>query len=272
MSKKAKGAGAQPALQKPNMKHYLDGRVVLVTGGGSGLGQGISFACADAGARVVILSPGESGGVTEAAIRERGGHAIWVQGDVSRMEDFAEAAERSIAVFGKLDAVVHNAISRGGGTLAEVQDIDEDLWRGGVAVSLRGAYNLAVAARPHLKPGRGRFVLFTSPAGMEGSVRMPAYAAVKGALRGFAKSLAVEWGPLGISVTVVSPLALSDALKQAFEVDPGLKARMDKVVPLGRVGDPTTDVAPVVAFLVGDGARYINGQTIIVDGGRYTTL
>jgi 3-oxoacyl-[acyl-carrier protein] reductase len=103
-------------------------------------------------------------------------------------------------------------------------------------------------------------------------VHLPAYAAVKGAMRGFAKSLAVEWGPLGIGVTVLSPLALTPALENAYKENPELEPRLRKLVPLGRVGDPLTDIAPVITFLVGDASRYVTGQTIIVDGGRFTTL
>lgn len=250
----------------------LEDRVVLVTGGGRGLGRAICLACADAGAAVVLLAPGENGAATAAAITHRGGRALWVRGNVGDGGDVAHAVAEGVAAFGSLDGVVHNAVGHGAASAPEVDEVPEDGWRLDVAVSLRGAYNLAIAALPHLKPDRGRFLVMTSPAAMEGSVRMPAYAAVKGAMRGFAKSLAVEWGPLGIAVTVVSPLALSEGLSETFAKDPALKARFDTLVPLGRPGDPLTDVAPVIAFLMGDGARYVSGQTIIVDGGRFTTL
>ena len=112
----------------------------------------------------------------------------------------------------------------------------------------------------------------TSPAAMEGSVTLPAYAAAKGAVRGLAKSLALEWGPLGVGVVCLSPLANTPALARAYVENPGLEERLAQVVPLGRVGDSDTDIAPVVVFLLGEGARYITGQTIVVDGGRFTAL
>jgi 3-oxoacyl-[acyl-carrier protein] reductase len=250
----------------------LDGRVILVTGGGAGIGRGICLACAAEGARIVNLAPSRNGAETEAAVRAQGGTALWVQGDVTRAEDVDAAVARAVEVFGGLDGVVHNATSRHSGRVIPVQDLAEDVWQDNIAVSLRGAFNLAKAARPHLKPGRGRFVVMTSPAAMEGAVHLPAYAAVKGAMRGFAKSLAVEWGPLGIGVTVLSPLALTPALENAYKENPELEPRLRKLVPLGRVGDPLTDIAPVITFLVGDASRYVTGQTIIVDGGRFTTL
>ncbi len=107
---------------------------------------------------------------------------------------------------------------------------------------------------------------------MEGTLTLPAYGIVKGALRGFVKSLAREWGPLGVNVVLVSPLAASPAMTNAIREDPTLEARLASRVPLGRLGDPETDIGPVVAFLVGDGARYITGQTIVVDGGRFMGL
>jgi 3-oxoacyl-[acyl-carrier protein] reductase len=153
-----------------------------------------------------------------------------------------------------------------------IDGVDGPAWDDHLAVSLRGAYHCARHALVHLQSRGGRFVVMTSPAGMEGSVARPAYGAVKGALRGMVKSLAVEWGPLGVTVVGVSPLARTPALDAAYAADPGLEAQLRAVVPLGRIGDPALDIAPVVTFLLGDGARYITGQTIVVDGGRYSGL
>jgi 3-oxoacyl-[acyl-carrier protein] reductase len=141
-----------------------------------------------------------------------------------------------------------------------------------VAVSLRGAYHCAVAGLPHLRRARGRFLVFTSPAGMEGSVTKPLYGLAKGGLRGLVKSLAREWGPLGVNVNAISPLAVSPAFAEALETDPGLRPKMEQMVPLGRVGDPEHDIGPAVVFLAGPGARYVTGQTLVVDGGRFTVM
>jgi len=114
--------------------------------------------------------------------------------------------------------------------------------------------------------------VMTSPAGMEGSMGLPAYGMVKGALRGFAKSLAREWAPDGVTVNVVSPLAMSPAMEHAVQEDPALGERLAHRVPLGRVGDAEADIGPAVAFLVGPDARYVTGQTLVVDGGRFMNL
>lgn len=114
--------------------------------------------------------------------------------------------------------------------------------------------------------------MMTSPAGIEGSATLPLYAAVKGGLRGFAKSLAREWAPDGITVNVVSPLAYSPALTKAIEAEPAMQSRLAGRVPLGRIGDPVSDVGAGVTLLLDPCARYITGQTLGIDGGHFTSL
>jgi 3-oxoacyl-[acyl-carrier protein] reductase len=250
----------------------LHGRSVVITGAGRGVGRGIALACAAEGAHVVVASPGENGLQTVADIDERGGAATWVRCDVTARADVRRAIDAAVRATGGLDAIVHNATSRRSSEPAELQHVTDDLWHDHASVSLRGAYYCAVEAFPHLKPRRGRLVLMTSPAGMEGSRTLPVYGMVKAGLRGMAKSLAREWAPQGVTVAAVSPLAMTPAMDNAFAENPGLRARLEAVVPMARLGDAETDIGPVVAFLVGDGARYITGQTIVVDGGRYLGL
>jgi 3-oxoacyl-[acyl-carrier protein] reductase len=112
----------------------------------------------------------------------------------------------------------------------------------------------------------------TSPAGIEGSRTLPLYGVVKGGLRGFAKSLAREWAPFGVTVNLVSPLAQTPAMVNAIREDPALAERLAARVPMGRLGDAETDIGSVVVFLAGAGAGYVTGQTLPVDGGRFMTL
>jgi len=250
----------------------LEGNVVLVTGGGAGIGRSICAACAQAGAAVVVAGPGDNGAETADLIDRGGGRGLFVRTDVGVAEQVEAAVQTAVQRFGGLDAVVHNATSRRSSEVVALDAIEDETWDDHVAVSLRGAYHCARFALPLLQKRRGRFLLMTSPAAMEGSVALPAYAAVKGAVRGLARSLAVEWGPLGVGVVCVSPLAHTPALERAYLENPELRGRLARVVPIGRVGDPDTDIAPVVVFLLGEGARYITGQTVVVDGGRFTTL
>ena len=100
----------------------------------------------------------------------------------------------------------------------------------------------------------------------------PVYGIVKGALRGFAKSLAREWAPFGVTVNAISPLAETPAMTSAYDRDPTLETRLARAVPMGHLGDPETEIGPAVVFLASDGAGYITGQTLAVDGGRFMTL
>jgi 3-oxoacyl-[acyl-carrier protein] reductase len=134
-------------------------------------------------------------------------------------------------------------------------------------VSLRGTYLLAVTAHPHLKAAGGAYVVLTSEAGFEGKSRLPIYAAVKGAQRGVARSLAREWGADGIRVNCIAPLASTPAMEEAFAHDPAMSARVLGRNPSGRLGDAVDDIGPVVRFLLSDDAAYVNGLTLMADGG-----
>jgi 3-oxoacyl-[acyl-carrier protein] reductase len=250
----------------------LEGRTVLVTGAGGGVGRGVALACARAGAHVVVASPRENGEETVALIAAAGGAAEWVRCDVTVAGEVQAAVTLAVEGTGHLDAMVHNATSRRSGDPVRLEDADDALLDEHMAVTLRATFHCATAALPHLRATQGAFVTMTSPAGMEGSFMLPLYGTVKAALRGFTKSVAREWAPDGIRVNTVSPLAVTPALAHAYQEDPGLEARTTSRVPLGRIGDPETDIGPAVAFLLGDGSRYITGQTLVVDGGRFMNL
>ncbi len=254
------------------MKNTLTGRSLIVTGAGRGLGRGVALACAAAGADVVVASPRENGVETVTEIEARGGSAAWARCDATVASDVEAAVAAAVGRNGGLDVVIHNATSRRSSEPVRLDDVDEALWHEHASVSLRGAYHCAQAALPQLRARRGRLILMTSPAGIEGSAMLPVYSIVKGALRGFAKSLAREWAPFGVTVNAISPLAETPAMTSAYEKDPTLEARLARVVPMGHLGDPETEIGPAIVFLAGDGAGYITGQTLAVDGGRFMTL
>jgi 3-oxoacyl-[acyl-carrier protein] reductase len=244
----------------------------LVTGAGAGVGRGIACALAAAGAHVIVATRSETGVAVVDEILSRGHAATWARCDVTDRDAVVGAVDLALATTGRLDAVVHNATSNASSQPHALADVDRSLWSDHFAVSLRGAHHCAAAAFTALRENGGTLIVMTSPAGIEGSATLPLYATMKGALRGFAKSLAREWAPDRITVNVISPLGYSPAMTAAIAAEPAMEERLSRRVPLGRIGDPERDIGVAVACLVGPAGRYITGQTLGVDGGHYTNL
>jgi 3-oxoacyl-[acyl-carrier protein] reductase len=250
----------------------LDGRTVIVTGAGDGLGRAIAVVCGDSGAHVVVTSRSDNGRAVAAEIDARGGLALWTACDVTDRTAVANAVAVARERTGAVHAIVHNATSIRSSEPHRLEEVDAALWEEHAAVSLQGAYHCARAGFADLRATEGSLLVMTSPAGMEGSAMLPLYGTVKGALRGFVKSLAREWAPHGVRVNAVAPLAQSPAIEHAIEQDPPLAERLARRVPMGRIGDAEHDVAPAVVALLSDAARYVTGQTVPVNGGRFMTL
>lgn len=252
----------------------LAGRVAVVTGAGQGVGEGIARRLAQAGATVVVAARrAETGQPVVEAILEAGGAATCIETDVTSRDSVRHCVAATREQFGRLDVMVHNAFTSNGRHRLEDCDLDRHwtpmsrtaVW--GSLYCAQEAHQALRAARPH-----GRLILITSPSGVEGSANMPLYSPVKAAQRALAKSLAREWGPEGITVNCVAPVAGSPALVRTFETNPALRAAMEARTPLRRVGDITTDVGSVALFLASDDAAYVTGQTVVCDGGSFLGL
>ena len=250
----------------------LDDHTVMVTGSGAGVGLGIVRALAADGAHVIVATRNENGALAAEQIRARGHRATWVRCDVTDEASVYAAVAESVEVTGGLDAVVHNATSNASSQPHQLAEVDEALFEQHWSVSVLGAFHCAKASFDALRVRGGTLLVMTSPAGIEGSATLPLYATMKGALRGFAKSLAREWASHRITVNVISPLAYSPAMTAAIEAEPAMEERLARRIPLGRIGDPESDIGSAVSFLVGPRARYITGQTLGVDGGHFTSL
>jgi 3-oxoacyl-[acyl-carrier protein] reductase len=250
----------------------LDGRVAVVTGAGQGVGRGIALALASAGAAVVVAARrAETGEPVAEEVRARGVPAICVECDVADRGAVERMVARTVAELGGLDILVHNAIKAPSPHRVETVDLAQ--WEELSTVTVWGSLHCARAAHPHLKAsGRGRLLLLTSPAGVEGSSGLPLYGPVKAAQRTMAKSLAREWGPDAITVNCIGPVAVTPALEKAFAERPDLRERIESRTPLRRLGDPEADIGGVAVFLASDAAGYVTGQTIICDGGSFTGL
>nr|WP_301538492.1 SDR family oxidoreductase [Mycolicibacterium rhodesiae] len=243
-----------------------------MTGSGAGVGRGIAMALASDGAHVIVATRSENGLAVANEITARGDAATWARCDVTDRDTVIGAVDLAVATTGRLDAVVHNATSNASSQPHDLAGVDRSLWNDHFSVSLRGAHHCAVSAFDALQKQGGTFIVMTSPAGIEGSATLPLYATMKGALRGFAKSLAREWARYGITVNVVSPLAYSPAMTAAIAAEPAMEERLSRRIPLGRIGDPERDIGAAVAWLVGPAARFVTGQTLGIDGGHYTNL
>ncbi|MEQ8841653.1 MAG: SDR family NAD(P)-dependent oxidoreductase [Acidimicrobiales bacterium] len=242
--------------------------VVVVTGASGGVGRGIALACGEAGWTVWVAARREEAGSAVAReIDAVGGVGRFVECDAGSEASVTAAIAAVIETDGRLDGLVHNATSGLSPRPVRLDELTMADWQDHIAVSLRGSWLLARSAHPYLAESEGAYLLLTSEAGFEGKARLAPYAAVKAAQRGFARSLVREWGPDGIRVNCLAPLAMTPAMEKAFDLDPAMEARVTERIPLGRVGDPTGDIGPVARFLLSPDSRYLTGNTLMVDGG-----
>lgn len=248
----------------------LAGRVVLVTGAGQGVGRGLALASAAAGASVVVTARRtEAVDEVVAEIAGRGHQALGVACDVTDRDMVERAVAASVERFGRLDAVVHNATSGGSSRPSPLEDVADDDWDDQVAVALRASFHLAQASRAALAASQGTLVVLVSTAAVEGSAPLPVYTAVKGAQRGFVKSLAREWGPAGIRVNALAPVAVSRAMADFLEREPEARQRLADRAALRRLGEVETDIGRALTFLVGPDSAFVTGQTLVVNGGAF---
>lgn len=260
------------------MSGRLHERVAVITGAGQGVGEGIARRLSAEGARVVIAARRAATGDPVAhSIRSAGGEAVCIVTDVADSASVQACVDRTVEQFGRLDIMVHNAFT--GGRPHRLEDTDPALhWTEMSRTAVWASLFCARAAYPHLAAssakwgGAGRLILVTSPSGVEGSANIPLYSAAKAAQRSIAKSLAREWGPDGITVNCLGPVAGSPALIRAFEKNPALQSAIEARTPLGRVGDITADIGSVALFLASDDAAFVTGQTVICDGGSFLGL
>lgn len=246
----------------------LQGKVALITGGSRGIGAAVAQALATAGAAVAVCARnGQAAAATASTIAAQGGQALGVAADVSRAEDAERLVKACLERFGRLDILVNNAGITRDGLVLRMKDGD---WSDVLAVNLNGAFYCARAAlRVILKQKQsGRIINIGSVVGSMGNAGQVNYVTSKAGLIGLTKALAKEVAARGVTVNLVAPgfietdmtANLPDAVKETYRGQ----------IPLGRFGT-AADVAAAVGFLASDGAAYITGQVIHVNGGMWSS-
>jgi NAD(P)-dependent dehydrogenase (short-subunit alcohol dehydrogenase family) len=240
---------------------------VLITGASGGVGRGIATSCGEAGWTVWIAARRAAEGVSAAEEVDRaGGKGRFIFCDVGDPQSVSEAVAHIVGSGIDLDGVVHNATSGYSSQARPLSEVTLVELEDQVRVNLRGLYLLAQTSFESLRSTGGSLVVLTSEAGFEGKPRLVPYATVKASQRGLARVLAREWGPFGVRVNCVAPLASSPAMIRYCE-HPSNRARVMDRIPLGRLGDPRSDIGPAVRYLLSDDSRFVTGQTMMVDGG-----
>ncbi len=240
----------------------FDGKAALVTGAGRGIGAAVATRLAEAGASVMLANRTlDAAQQVAEALRERGlaAHATSFASDA---EACRRAVADTVAAFGRLDVLIHNA---GGCPWSRLEDLDAPTLRATLALNLESCFWLTQAALPQLKARGGRIVVTSSVTGPRvAMLRSAHYAAAKAGVNGFIRAAALELAPHRITVNGVEPGFVAKSRGRLSQ--PETKAQLVREIPLGTAGAPD-DIAYAMVYLASDEARWVTGQTLVVDGG-----
>lgn len=243
----------------------LAGKVAVVTGGGDGIGRGIALRYAREGASVVIAEINEATGAAVAA--EIGAQAVFVKTDVRDHGQVDAMIDEAVARFGRLDILVNNAW--GGGSFRRAENKSDAELEYGLAMNFWAGFWAVKAAFPHMRAQRwGRIISICSLNGVNAHIGTLEYNVGKEALRSLTRTIAREWAPHQICANIICPAAMTTAFRVFAETSPELAEKLP-TPPMGRLGDPETDIAGVAYFLASEDARYVTGNTIFADGGSH---
>jgi 2-deoxy-D-gluconate 3-dehydrogenase len=247
------------------MTHPFDltGRVAIVTGANTGIGQGIAVALAQAGADVALVGR-SSADETADLVRGAGRQAALIGADLSTLAPVQDVVDRTLAELGGLDILVNNA-----GTIrrADAVDFTEADWDSVIDTNLKSVFFLCQAAGRHMiAVGRGKIVNIASMLSFQGGIRVPSYTASKSGVAGLTKLLANEWAAKGVNVNAIAPGYIATNNTAALQADENRNRSILERIPAGRWGDPS-DLAGAAVFLASDASNYVNGHILAVDGG-----
>jgi NAD(P)-dependent dehydrogenase (short-subunit alcohol dehydrogenase family) len=245
----------------------MKGKVVLVTGGASGIGRASAKALSLEGACVVVADVNEEGGrETVKAVRAIGGAGRFIKADVSKAEEVERLVQETVGVYGRLDCALNNAGIEGPALLTGAYPEEE--WDKVIRINQKGIWLcMKYEIEQMLAQGGGSIVNTSSGAGLRGLAYQVAYSTSKHAIIGLSKTAAVEYARKGIRVNVLCPGFIDTGLTRAvIAKKPELEARYKKLVPLGRFGKEE-EVAEAVVWLCSDASSFVTGHALVVDGG-----
>jgi NAD(P)-dependent dehydrogenase (short-subunit alcohol dehydrogenase family) len=241
----------------------LDDRVAVVTGAASGLGRAIALGLAEEGSRVACLDRDEAGNAETAA--EIGTAASVHAADVTDRAAIDGAVDSVLEQWGRIDIAVNSA---GIGGRSPAVDYPEEMWNAVLAVNITGTFNVCRSVARHMLDARsGSIVNIASIGGLAGYPGSVGYQTSKGGVVQMTRTLAMEWAEHGVRVNAVAPSQFETELVLAqWETEPQMRTQFEAKTPLGRIGQPTEIVGPVV-FLASDAASMVTGHILAVDGG-----
>ncbi len=247
----------------------LAGRAALVTGAADGIGRGIALRLAREGAAVMVADfDAENGPKVADELREMGARADFVFCDVTDRNLVKAAVAACVERFGSVDILVNNAYVGQGP--ARIETKSDSQFERAMALNLYAAKWSMEEALPAMRArGWGRIVNIASLNGVNAHVGTADYNASKEALRAYTRTAAREWAGYGICANIICPAAISSSFRRFAEAQPKLAAATAAANPMGRMGDPESDIGGVALFLASEDARYLTGNTLFVDGGAH---
>lgn len=245
----------------------LKDKIMVVTGGGSGIGQATVLGAAREGANVVVVDRGEAGRLeTESLLQEQGNQGLFIQADVSKESDWRRVIGIVEQQYGRLDILFNNA---GSNLLKPVTEVTEEEWDGLLDLNLKGTFLGTKHAIPlMIKVGGGSVVNNASTLGLIGSSNMPAYCASKGGVIALTRQLALDYARQNIRVNCIcAGPTLTPRIRRYLDQGLIQAEHILTVVPMGRYAQPE-EIAATVLFLASDEASYMTGSVLVVDGGQ----
>jgi peroxisomal 2,4-dienoyl-CoA reductase len=249
-------------------ENILQGKVAFVTGGGTGITGGIARAFAEAGARVAIASRQlENLQAMKQTIEAAGGECFAVAADVRDYQAIEKAISETVEKFGKIDTIVNGAA---GNFLCAAEELSANGFGTVLDIDAKGTFNVCRAAFGELKKNRGQILNISATLHYLATPYQIHVSAAKAGVDALTRNLAVDWGKYGVRVNGIAPGPIEDTEGMKRLIPEAVKENLRKRVPLGRFGK-TLDIENAAVFLCSDAASYINGVTLVVDGGHWLT-